>query len=182
MSNPLWMFRSLDAHLQVTVDPQKYDNTTIYLTDARRVGIMLRDSRLTLRDHAALTSFIVEAVDGAEFVLKTPAIEGDNSYVSIGDKGVFTANASRDNAQKFQFKVTDLGVELYLEDQRPAVFDVHYDVSIGKLENGRSSIPILIHTEVSSIWASPAVLSTQAMQNSSPQTSTKMISPIWPGW
>lgn len=65
---------------------------------------------------------------------------------------LFFARVSRDEAQKFQFKVTELGVELYLANQRPAVFDGFHDVSVGRFETGRSSIPILIHTNISTIW------------------------------
>jgi hypothetical protein len=161
MPIPPWLFRNYNAHVEVIVDSTKYDKTSIYLTDARRVGIMLRDSRLTLRNHSALTRFIVEAVSTTDFILQAPAVGGDNSYVTIGNKGAFFAQASREKAQKFQFKVTDLGVELYLADQRPAVFDDFYDVSIGKFETGRSSIPILIHTDVSAIWPAPDNSSSQ---------------------
>jgi hypothetical protein len=157
--NPALFFHLMNdrnANIKVTINSETYDKKSIYLTDARRTGIMLRDSRLTLRDHSALTRFVVEAVGDNQFILQVPAMQNDNCYVFTANKGAFYAKASRDKAQRFQFEITELGLELYLEGDRPVVFDDYNDVSIGKFEKGRSDIPILVHEDVSSIWLTPA--------------------------
>ncbi|CAG7559529.1 unnamed protein product [Fusarium equiseti] len=156
-----WLFANRrNANIKVTIDPQSYDKKAIYLTDARRTGIMLRDSRLTLRDHSALTRFVVEAVGDNQFILQVPAMQDDNCYVFTANKGAFHAKASRDKAQRFQFQITELGLALFLEGDRPVVFDDYHDVSIGKFEKGRSNIPILVHEDISSIWLTPAQVQT----------------------
>jgi hypothetical protein len=127
------------------------DGWTVYLTDARKVGIMLRDRRLTLRNHSAITEFILESTSHSGCVLRAPAMD-NNGYVRIGDRNGLSASASRDKAQHFELKLSDMGLELFIEDRRPAVFDFFYDVSIGKWQNGRSLIPILVHTFIPSIW------------------------------
>lgn len=73
----------------------------------------------------------------------------------IGDKNAFYAHGSREEATVFQIQVTPIGTELYLSNDRPAVFDGFYDVHIGKWSPELSSIPILIHLEkdLGSIWA-----------------------------
>ncbi|KAI1056453.1 hypothetical protein LB507_002432 [Fusarium sp. FIESC RH6] len=157
--NPAMVYHLLhnrSANIKVTINSETYDKKAIYLTDARRTGIMLRDSRLTLRDHSALTHFVVEAVGDNQFILQVPAMQNDNCYVFTANKGAFYAKASRDKAQRFQFEITELGLELFLEGDRPVVFDDYNDVSIGKFEKGRSNIPILIHEDISSIWLTPA--------------------------
>ncbi|KAH7192762.1 uncharacterized protein B0J16DRAFT_394718 [Fusarium flagelliforme] len=157
--NPVIMWHIMNnrnANIKVTINSETYDKKAIYLTDARRTGIMLRDSRLTLRDHSALTRFVVEAVGDNQFILQVPAMQDDNCYVFTANKGAFHAKASRDKAQRFQFQITELGLELFLEGDRPVVFDDYHDVSIGKFEKGRSNIPILVHEDISSIWLTPA--------------------------
>ena len=165
--NPAMVYHLLhnrNANIKVTINSETYDKKSIYLTDARRTGIMLRDSRLTLRDHSALTRFVVEAVSDNQFILQVPAMQNDNCYVFTSNKGAFYAKASRDKAQRFQFEVTELGLELFSEGDRPVVFDDYNDVSIGKFEKGRSNIPILIHEDTSTIWLTPA--QTQTTQGS----------------
>lgn len=142
--------------LKVTVDCRSLDKKPIYLTDARLVGVMLRDGRLTLRSHSALTELVIESVSDKDIVLHATAA-GDQAYVRTGDKGAFFANASREQALKFQMQVTDIGMELCLGEKRPAVFDDNNDVSIGEWKTGRSSIPILVHMDSSKIWKSPAL-------------------------
>lgn len=71
----------------------------------------------------------------------------------VGDRGAFFAQASREQAQKFQIKHTGLGRELYLDGRRPAVFDVFYDVSTGQRKSGLSFVPILIHDDVAQIFS-----------------------------
>lgn len=115
---------------------------------------MLRDRRLTLRNHSGLARFIVEAVSDTDFLLRATDA-GNNGYVRPLDKRAFYARASHHKAQKFQFKVTDLGIELYLAGQRPAVFDHNDDVSVGKWTERFSYIPILIHDDLLKIWPAP---------------------------
>jgi hypothetical protein len=75
LSQIIWALNNKrNANINVTIDSQSYDKKAIYLTDARRTGIMLRDSRLTLRDHSALTRFVVEAVGDNQFILQVPAM------------------------------------------------------------------------------------------------------------
>jgi len=155
MPIPPWLVRSGPSDLaiyDIAVNLNRLDNTTIYLTDARHVGIMLREGRLTLRNHSALTRFVVESVDNDNIVLHSPDAGDDKAYIQVGNKGAFFANAPRDQAQKFQLQVTELGTELYLAEQRPAVFDDNHDVSVGKWQKGLSTIPLLVHTDVSKIW------------------------------
>lgn len=64
-------------NVQIVVPPSAFDQQTIFLTDARRTGIMLRDKRLTLRDNAALTHFLVEAVSDSEYVLQATTVGKD---------------------------------------------------------------------------------------------------------
>jgi len=161
--NPALVYHLLhnrNANVKVTINSETYDKKSIYLTDARRTGIMLRDSRLTLRDHSALTRFVVEAVGDNQFILQVPAMQDANCYVFTANKGAFHAKASRDKAQRFQFQITELGLEIFLEGDRPVVFDDYHDVSIGKFEKGRSNIPILVHEDISTIWLTPAPVQT----------------------
>jgi len=153
MPIPPWLLRSADTELyRVVIDADKFHKKSVYLTDARRVGIMLRGRRLTLRNHSALTRFIVEAVSDKDFILEATTFS-EKGFVKLGDKGAFFAQGSREEAQKFQIGVTELGHELQVSDQRPAVFDDFYDVSIGKWKSGLSSIPILIHLNgLADIW------------------------------
>ncbi|KAJ6136958.1 hypothetical protein N7497_012210 [Penicillium chrysogenum] len=143
-------------NVKCIADAQELDGKSVYLTDARRVGIMLRDRRLTLRNHSALTRFIVEAISDTDFFLQSADV-GNDGYVRPLDRGAFYARGSHHEAQKFQFKFTDLGMELYLAEQRPAVFDHDHDVSIGKWTEGLSFIPILIHDNLSKIWPDPSI-------------------------
>lgn len=158
MPLPPWILnRSAPAELEkynVTANLAVFDKKSIYLTDARRVGVMLRDGRLTLRNHSALTRFVVESISDQDIVLHAPAA-GNKAYVQVSHKGAFFANASREQAQSFQLQVTELGIELYLAGQRPAVFDDFYDVSIGKWQTGLSAIPSLVHDDLSKIWIAP---------------------------
>lgn len=160
MPIPLWIYRNFSPNelenFHVSVVAEKFDKKSVYLTDARRVGIMLRKGRLTLRDHSALTRFIIEAISDKDFILRATAI-GEKPYVKVGDKGAFFAQASKEEAQLFQIEVTDLGTELYLDKIRPAVFDDFYDVSVGKWSTGLSSIPLLIHfdNDLAKIWDGP---------------------------
>lgn len=155
MPIPPWFYFSNAISLEYitsVVDVPKFHKKSIYLTDARRVGVMLRERRLTLRNHSAITRLVVETVSDTDFVLQAPAV-GDKPYIKIGSKGAFVADASHDEAQKFQLEVTDLGIELWLAGQRPAVFDDNNDVSIGKWETGLSPIPMIIHDDLAKIWA-----------------------------
>lgn len=138
--------------LDTTINAESFQHKDIYLTDARRVGVMLRDGRLSLRNHSALTRFTVETISQTDAILQTPHVEGDKAFVKVDNKGAFYAKASRDEAQKFQFRLSPLGIELYLAGQRPAVFDHEFDVSVGKWEVGRSPIPILVHENIWKIW------------------------------
>jgi hypothetical protein len=115
------------------------------LTDARQVGIMLRDDgHLTLRNHSALTTMLAEPVDDTGFKLHVTAYEGNN-YVGH-DGTVFKADKDGANAVVFHAKQTALGIELYFDDERPAVFDRHFDVGVGPWTPTCkfSQIPILI--------------------------------------
>ena len=134
---------------------QSLDGKPVYLTDARGVGVMLRDRRLTLRNHSALTRFIVEAISDTDFLLQ--AVDaGNDGYVRPRDHGAFYAQGSRHEAQKFQINVAEFGLELYLTGERPAVFDHDHDVSVGQWREGRSFIPILVHDNLSTIWPTPS--------------------------
>jgi hypothetical protein len=55
-------------------------------------------------------------------------------------------------AQYCELKVTELGLEFWLAGQRPAVFDDFYDVSEGKWETGRSSIPVFVWEDLNAVW------------------------------
>lgn len=132
------------------------DATEIYITDARRVGLMLRDKRLTLRGNAALTRFEIERVSSGEFKLRAPEVDGNDNYVQVGSKNAFYANANKDKAQVFAYKHTDVGYELMIEGERPGVLDDYYDVGVGKWKSGYSHIPLLIHTSVGRIWTAAA--------------------------
>jgi hypothetical protein len=151
---PACLFCSVDTECyKVVIDAEKFDKKSVYLTDARRIGIMLRDRRLTLRNHSALTCFVVEAVSDKDFILQATNVS-EKGYVTVGDKGAFFAQGSREEAQKFQIEVTELGSELYLSGNRPAVFDDFHDVSIGSWKTDLSFIPILIHSNgLAKIWS-----------------------------
>ncbi|CAK4032244.1 Hypothetical predicted protein [Lecanosticta acicola] len=133
-------------------DASKLNGTAVYLTDARRVGIMLRDRRLTLREHAAITEFILETVEDDEFVLRATAYKGDNNYIKAAGKGTFKAESSKKDAVRFHMMPTELGNELLVGQGRPGIFDDFYDVSIGEAREERSSVMILVHEDVESIW------------------------------
>ena len=107
----------------------------------------------------------IDIISDGNLVLQVADIDGDNNYVRVGDKGGFHAEASRKDAQQFQFNETELGVELFLGQSRPAIFDDYYDVSIGEWKSGRSCVPVLVHRSVGSIWPSASVPA--ATQNAS---------------
>lgn len=118
---------------------------------------MLRDRRLTIRNHAALTRFIVKATSDTDFLLQAADVEdGSDWYVRPQDHNAFYAPGSRDKAQRFQISAAEFGLELYLAGKRPAVFDHDHDVSVGKWSEGRSLIPILIHDNLAAIWPTPS--------------------------
>lgn len=81
---------SYSNDILVSPDPEVkaefFKDKRIRLTDARRVGVMLRDAFLTLRNHSALTTVRAEVVDDRTFKLRVAAI-GGNNYVRVdGDK------------------------------------------------------------------------------------------------
>lgn len=129
----------------------------VYLTDARRVGIMLRDKRLTLRNHAALTRIQLHGAEGSshEYILQAIDLEDKNNYVRVADKNAFKADEKAEKAQHFRLEDTELGTELKLADgSRPAILDDFYDVGIGQWKNGYSRVPILVHgqSHLAAIW------------------------------
>lgn len=144
-------------NLKLIANAQTLNGKSIYLTDARGIGVMLRDRRLTLRDHAAITRFIVEAISDTDFLLQAADVKsGSDWYVRPQDNNAFYARGSRDEAQRFQISAAEFGLELYLEGQRPAVFDHDHDVSIGKWTEGCSFIPVVVHDDLKAIWPTPS--------------------------
>ncbi|KAF7591421.1 hypothetical protein BBP40_001582 [Aspergillus hancockii] len=132
-----------------------FETKSICLTDARRVGVMLRDRRLTLRNHAAFSTFTVEFVNSTDFVLRSEDFDPreQNVYIRIGGKGTLRTEVSRNQAQTFQMEQTALGLELYMNGQRLSVYDEYFDVSIGQWQNGRSRIAILVHSaDPAGVW------------------------------
>jgi hypothetical protein len=132
-----------------------FQGKRILLTDARRVGFMLRDGYLTLRNHSAVTTVKAEVVSEGTFTLQATAISGDNYIRVDGDK--FKANADASHAAQFGAKHTALGIELFYDNQRPAIFDRYYDVTIGPWTNKsqRSQTPVLMWVRsYAEIWGS----------------------------
>lgn len=146
-----------DRRYQVTVNNKALHGKTVYLTDARKVGIMLRDKRRTLRNHSAVTEFIAEA-DGNDLLLRAATFK-ENGYVRVGNKGAFHADASKNDAQRSDIQLTELGEELFIDGQRPSVFDDYFDVSVEALKEGLSSLLILVHSEgLEKIWSNPIIV------------------------
>lgn len=137
------------------IKSDSFKGKLIKLTDARRVGFMLRDSYLTLRNHSAVTTVKAEVVSEGTFTLQVIAISGNN-YIGVeGDK--FKANADASHAVQFSAKHTALGLELFYDNQQPAVFDRYYDVTIGPWTNKsqRSQTPVLMWVgSPAEIWGS----------------------------
>ncbi|KAJ4306630.1 hypothetical protein N0V88_001435 [Collariella sp. IMI 366227] len=96
------------------------------LTDAKRGGIILRDKIFTLRNLSSITNVLAEAVDESSFKLRVTAY-GGNNYVR-SDNNVFVADTDNAHAAVFHAKRTELGAELYFNNQRPALFDRHFDI------------------------------------------------------
>jgi hypothetical protein len=121
------------------------------LTDANRGGIVLREKIFTLRSHSSITNLLAEAVDQSTFKLKVTAYLGNN-YVR-NDGNVFIADTDSAHAAIFHAKRTELGIELYYNNERPALFDRHFDIGIGPWTptSMRSQTPILI-------WFGPLTL------------------------
>jgi hypothetical protein len=124
---------------------------TLRLTDANRGGIVLRGGYLTLRSHSSITSVLVEAVDQSTFKLRVTAFGGNNYIRATED--VFIADTDSAHAAVFHAKRTELGIELFYNNHRPAIFDRHFDMGIGPWTptSAKSQIPILI-------WFGPLTL------------------------
>lgn len=76
---------------------------------------MLRDSRLTLRSHAALTPFDLQATSTSSFILRCtsfPSADLDQAYVNVGVEGEFCCDGTIDKATIFTIEVTESGKEL----------------------------------------------------------------------
>ncbi|KAK4466748.1 hypothetical protein QBC42DRAFT_258846 [Cladorrhinum samala] len=150
---------SYSRDILVSPDPEVkaefFRDKRIRLTDARRVGVMLRDGFLTLRNHSAMTTVRAEVIDARTFKLRATAI-GGNNYIRIDDDK-FKADADESKAAHFSAKLTALGFELFYNNEAPAIFDRFYDVAIGPWTNTsqRSQTPILMWVgSVAEIWGS----------------------------
>ena len=110
------------------------------LTDANRGGIVLREKIFTLRSHSAITN-----------LLKVTAYMGNNYVHNEGN--VFIADTDSAHAAILHTKRTELGIELCYNNERPALFDRHFDIGIGPwtATSMRSQTPILI-------WFGPLTL------------------------
>lgn len=129
----------------------------IKITDARRVGVMLRDGYLTLRAHSTITSLQIDPVTARTFKLRVPAIGGDRNYIAIENNTWFRANANASTAATFTAKQTELGYELRYNNERPAIHDRYFDVTIGPWSStglARSQIPMLLWPDLAldQIW------------------------------
>ena len=167
--------------LSLVVNVAQFDQKIITLTDARLVGVMLRERRFSLREHSAITPLLVGLSDGGnEVTLQAVSVKDENNYVKYGDKGAFHANASKADAIKFKIVPTELGFELFIGDDRPSVFDDNHDVSVGKPGPGLSSIPLLIHMDPMSIWQKSSTSAPNMAENpSSIQGNTDRIWPVY---
>jgi len=129
----------------------------IKITDARRVGVMLREGYLTLREHSAITSLQIVPITQGSFKLKVPAIGGDRNFIAVEGNLWFKANANASTAATFTAKQTELGYELYHQNERPAIHDKQFDVTIGPWSptgRHRSQVPMLLWPEadLAQIW------------------------------
>ncbi|RGP77956.1 hypothetical protein FLONG3_3913 [Fusarium longipes] len=106
--------------------------------DKRRFSFEIKQSP---QRHSEFPRFIVEFASNDEFILRPRGLAGHDDYIAISNNGVFSPCASREDAQRFKYKVTQFGVELWVDGGRPATIGN----SFGKYEEGSLSIPILIH-------------------------------------
>jgi len=148
---------SIDCSLLISdpeVKPEFFMGKSVKITDARRVGFMLRDDFLTLRNHSAITTLVAEVVTERTFKLRAVAI-GGNNYIRV-DNDKFRADSDASNAAHFSARLTELGLELFHNGLRPAILDRYYDVTIGPWTptSRRSQTPVLIWVgPLTQIWS-----------------------------
>lgn len=76
--------------MRPTLDPSRsqlirkyFYKKSIYLTDSRRVSMMLRDHPLTRRNHYVFTFFTVEAISNTDFTALDAILSGLLPYICI---------------------------------------------------------------------------------------------------